>query len=66
MLGVAKADFEPRVSETIDAISAFVDTLVAKEYAYRVPAQTGVEGAGDDVYFRVRKFEDYTRLSGKI
>ena len=65
MLGVAKADFEPRVSETIDAISAFVDTLVAKEYAYRVPAQTGVEGAGDDVYFRVRKFEDYTRLSGR-
>ncbi|MBL90997.1 MAG: cysteine--tRNA ligase [Myxococcales bacterium] len=64
-LGVQKADEEPRVSEVIDDIANFVNVLVEKEFAYRVPADTGVEGAGDDVYFRVRKFPTYTDLSGR-
>lgn len=64
-LGVAKADFEPRVSETIEDIARFVETLVDNGFAYRVPADTGVDGAGDDVYFRVRKADQYTKLSGR-
>lgn len=64
-LNVQKADEEPRVSETIEEIGAFVNVLVEKDFAYRVPADTGVDGAGDDVYFRVRKFPTYTDLSGR-
>ncbi|CAJ1348179.1 unnamed protein product [Effrenium voratum] len=55
-LGCAAPDFEPRVSETLDEIKGMVDTLVEKDFAY-------VGKAGGDVYFRVRRFETYGRLS---
>ncbi|WP_458415217.1 cysteine--tRNA ligase [Schinkia sp. CFF1] len=53
-LGVQKADVHPRVMENMDIIIEFIETLIAKGYAY--------ESEGD-VYFRTRKFEDYGKLS---
>lgn len=53
-LGCASPDFEPRVSESIEEITSMVETLVKKDFAYA--------GKGD-VYFRVRRFETYGRLS---
>lgn len=53
-LGVRKADRNPRVTETMDEIIAFVGTLIDKGYAY---------ASGGDVYFRTRKFSGYGKLS---
>jgi len=53
-LGCKPPDFEPRVSESIEDITSMVNTLVKKDFAYA--------GKGD-VYFRVRRFETYGRLS---
>jgi len=53
-LGVKEATHYPRVTETMPEIIAFIDALMAKGFAYDV--------AGD-VYFRVRKYEDYGKLS---
>lgn len=53
-LGVNKADYHPRVTETIPEIIEFISGLIAKNYAYEV------EG---DVYFRTRSFEGYGKLS---
>lgn len=65
-LGVLRADIEPRVSTHMQEIINFTEALVEKGYAYRVKSSSTVEGAGDDVYFRVRKFGDrYTQLSGR-
>ncbi|HJC36260.1 MAG TPA: cysteine--tRNA ligase [Candidatus Merdibacter merdavium] len=47
-------DEAPRVTETMDAIIAFIDLLVQKGYAYQV---------GGDVYFRVGKVAEYGALS---
>lgn len=64
-LKVSVPDVEPKVSTHIDDIVEFVDDLVKKDVAYRVPSETGVEGAGDDVYYRVKSFDGYTKLSGR-
>ena len=53
-LGVLMPHKLPRVSEEISEIIALVNGLVEKGYAY---------SAGGDVYFRVRKDDDYGRLS---
>lgn len=50
-----KPDYQPRVTETMDKIIEFIDSLVKKEYAY--VSQDG------DVYFRVSKVKDYGCLS---
>ncbi|KYG33955.1 cysteine--tRNA ligase [Alkalihalobacillus trypoxylicola] len=55
-LGVQKADYHPRVTETITEIVDFIQELVNKEYAYE---------SGGDVYFRTRKFEGYGKLSSQ-
>ncbi len=55
-LGIAAADKEPRATENIPAIIQAVQALVEKDMAY--------EREGD-VYFRVRRFKDYGRLSGQ-
>ena len=47
-------DEAPRVTETMDAIIAFIDLLVQKGYAYQV---------GGDVYFRVGEVKEYGALS---
>ncbi|MGP4082476.1 cysteine--tRNA ligase [Pseudalkalibacillus sp. R45] len=53
-LNVRKADLHPRVTETMDDIIQFIETLIEKGYAYE---------AGGDVYFRTKKFKDYGKLS---
>ncbi|GAA4873109.1 cysteine--tRNA ligase [Paenibacillus vulneris] len=53
-LGVRKATLNPRVTENIDEIIAFIDGLVEKGYAYE---------NGGDVYFRTTKFDEYGKLS---
>ena len=55
-LGVSKADFEPRATENIPEMIKYIQGLIDKGYAY--PAPSGV-------YFSVRKFNDYGKLSGQ-
>ncbi|HEY6460101.1 MAG TPA: cysteine--tRNA ligase, partial [Polyangiaceae bacterium] len=56
--GCAPPDHEPRVSETIPEIVEVIEELVAKGAAY--PAKTDT---GTDVYFAVREFPGYGKLS---
>lgn len=53
-LGCKKADIHPRVTENMDEIIQFIETLVDKGYAYE---------SGGDVYFKTRKFDGYGKLS---
>ena len=55
-LNVLPADVHPKVSEHIDDIIDFVQTLIDKGYAYE---------ADGDVYYSPRKFEGYGKLSGQ-
>jgi cysteinyl-tRNA synthetase len=57
-IGCAHPDFEPRVSETIPDIIALIDLLVAKGAAYVARTEKG-----NDVYFAVRAFAGYGKLS---
>ena len=54
-LNVLPATAKPRATQTIDQIIEMVQGLIDKGYAY--PAPNG------DVYFRVRKDDDYGKLS---
>ncbi len=56
-LGVERATNNPRATEHIPQIIALVQTLIDKGHAY--PTGDG------DVYFSVRSFEDYGKLSGQ-
>ncbi|PZD96903.1 cysteine--tRNA ligase [Paenibacillus sambharensis] len=53
-LGVHAATYNPRVTENIPEIIAFVEGLIDKGYAYE---------SGGDVYFRTSRFEEYGKLS---
>ncbi|TXH28747.1 MAG: cysteine--tRNA ligase [Elusimicrobia bacterium] len=53
-LGVRRADAYPRVTGSLPAIVAFIERLVAKGLAY---------AAGGDVFYAVRKFPGYGKLS---
>lgn len=55
-LGVRRADVQPKATETIAPMIDFVKRLIDKGYAYPLDG---------DVYFRVRKFKSYGKLSGK-
>lgn len=55
-LGIRRADVHPKVSENIGNIIKIVKALQKKGYAYEV------EG---DVYFDVKNFKDYGKLSGQ-
>ncbi len=55
-LGIRPADVEPRATENIPDMIKDIEGLVEKGYAYEV------EG---DVYFNVKKFKDYGKLSGQ-
>ncbi len=55
-LGIAKADYEPFATKHIADIQKVVQQLIDNGYAYEV------EG---DVYFEVRKFTTYGKLSGR-
>ena len=58
MLGIEKPDAEPKATAHIGDIIKLVETLIEKGFAYA--ADNG------DVYYRVRKFEGYGQLSGKV
>jgi len=55
-LGVGRPDSEPLASETVDGIVSLIAELVEQGHAYE---------AGGDVYFRVRSFDDYGKLSNR-
>ncbi len=56
LLGLGRPDHEPLATGTIPEIVALIEELVERDLAYE---------AGGDVYFRVDRFEDYGRLSGR-
>ncbi len=51
-----KPDVEPRVTESMPSIISFIEGLIEKGYAYVVDG---------DVYYRVRKFAEYGKLSNR-
>ena len=57
-IGCAKPDHEPRVSDHVGEIIAMIEALIVKEHAYAVDT-----ARGKDVYFAVRKFDGYGKLS---
>lgn len=56
-MNVLRPDMEPKATEHMDEIRHMIETLIAKGFAY--PAENG------DVYFKVKAFDEYGRLSGK-
>lgn len=56
-LGIMKPDIEPKATEYIPQMLNLIKGLVNKGFAYQ--AKNG------DIYYRVRKFENYGKLSGK-
>jgi len=56
--GCMDPDQEPRVSGSVSEIVALIETLVAREAAYVAPT-----AKGNDVYFSVRAFPGYGKLS---
>jgi cysteinyl-tRNA synthetase len=55
-LGVQSPDAEPKATEHVPEMIALIERLIARGYAYPI------EG---DVYFEVRRFPRYGKLSGK-
>lgn len=55
-LGLGRPDAEPLATETIAGIVALIEDLVESGHAYE---------SGGDVYFRVRSFEGYGKLSNR-
>jgi cysteinyl-tRNA synthetase len=55
-LGLGRPDHEPKASETIQPIIDLIQALIDGGHAY---------AAGGDVYFRVRSFTDYGKLSNR-
>lgn len=53
-LGVKQATYHPRVTETMDEITTFIEGLIEKGFAYTVDG---------DVYFKPRAFDGYGKLS---
>jgi cysteinyl-tRNA synthetase len=56
-LGVLRPDQEPRATRHMREIIGMIEALIARGFAYTAP--------NGDVYYRVRRFRDYGRLSGK-
>src|SRR3712207_271030 len=55
-LNIERATTNPRATEFIDEIVAFVQDLIDRGYAYEVDG---------DVYFQTKKFDEYGKLSGQ-
>jgi cysteinyl-tRNA synthetase len=55
-LGLGRPDAEPLATETIEGIVALIGDLVESDHAYE---------SGGDVYFRVRSFDRYGKLSNR-
>jgi len=56
LLGIIKPDIEPKATETIGDMIVFIQALIEKGFAYE---------ASGNVYFDVRKFKPYGKLSGQ-
>ena len=56
-LGVIRPDIEPRATEYIDGMRAMISALIEKGHAYLA--------SNGDVFYSVRSFADYGKLSGK-
>jgi cysteinyl-tRNA synthetase len=56
LLGLGRPDHEPLATGTIPEIVGLIEELIARDLAYE---------AGGDVYFRIERFGDYGRLSGR-
>lgn len=57
LLRVRRADYEPKVSECIDSIIKMTQLLIEKNFAYATKK--------GNVYFRVKKFKSYGKLSNQ-
>ncbi|HWH20790.1 MAG TPA: cysteine--tRNA ligase [Solirubrobacterales bacterium] len=55
-LGLGRPDAEPKATETVEGIVELIGDLVESGHAYE---------SGGDVYFRVRSFADYGKLSNR-
>jgi len=55
-IGVQTPDVEPKVTEHLEQIAALIEKIMEKGFAYR---------SGNNVFFSVRKFPDYGKLSGR-
>ncbi len=55
-LGIGRPDAEPLATETIDEIVSLIEALIESGHAYQ---------ANGDVYFRVRSFDGYGKLSNR-
>ena len=55
-LGLGRPDHEPLATETIDEIVELIEALIEKGHAYE---------SGGDVYYRVRSFSGYGKLSNR-
>lgn len=56
-LGVLRPDHQPKATEFVPQMLSMIETLIDKGYAY--------QAVNGDVYYRVRKFASYGKLSGK-
>ena len=56
-LGILRPDAEPKATEYIGEMAALAQRLIDAGHAYRTPS--------GDVYFRVRSFAGYGKLSGR-
>lgn len=56
-LGIIRPDIEPRATEHVEGMLDMISQLIAKGFAYQ--ADNG------DVFYKVRSFNDYGKLSGK-
>ena len=56
-LGVLSPDIEPRATDSIDKMIDMIDILSKQGLAY--------QGKNGDVFYSVRKFKEYGKLSGK-
>ena len=57
-LGVARADIEPKATESLQAITDMIQTLIDKGYAYVI--------SNGDVYFDTSKDSNYGEISHKV
>jgi cysteinyl-tRNA synthetase len=57
-IGCGKPDHEPRVSTHIPEVVALIESIIAADHAYAVDTPKG-----KDVYFHVRSFAGYGKLS---
>lgn len=56
-LGIMRPDLQPKATDYISHMISVIESLLKKHYAYLAP--------NGDVYYKVRKFENYGKLSGK-